>query len=241
MIKNFLVLGTFLVISSIICLYIANVLPINTTKQIKSVVVQIPLTPTATDFVVISNSVQSSSAVPVGTPKSVEIVYYIKQIGEELFTCSGLAKADSMVDTVSHCLGYKQGKNEKIVTDSIPKNQILLSNRLDILPNQNLEFSIATIDKALVGAVSDGGCTDKTCEFFKLKAYKSLGQGNSGTPVFAPNGILAGHLSFLESLDTYSCGTIEYPNTTWRPSTQKRDCGYKLVITTTKEFRETQK
>jgi hypothetical protein len=218
------------------CLYISSSMPLNLISSSKSIIFEIPISKQALNFKIEKPKSTQTIAQEI-SEKTVEVVYYIKQTQDGLFTCSGLLRENFKIDTVSHCLDFRKSKNEKLVSDTITKSQILATNKYLINSNQNLELSIATVDKGLVLATINEGCIDKECNYYGIKSYKSLGQGNSGSPVFGSDTKLAGHLSYLQTDNSYLCDTIKYTSTIWKPANQKRECGYNLILTTTKEFK----
>jgi hypothetical protein len=225
-----------LCVATSMCLYISSSMPLNFVDNNKSIIFEIPISQKALNFE--SQKPKSIEIISQEiSEKTVEVVYYIKQTQDGLFTCSGLLRENFKIDTVSHCLDFRKSKNEKLVSDTITRSQILTINKYTINSNQNLELSIATVDKGLVLATINEGCIDKECNYYGIKSYKSLGQGNSGSPVFGADTNLVGHLSYLQTDNSYLCDTIKYTSTIWKPTNQKRDCGYNLILTTTKEFK----
>lgn len=171
--------------------------------------------------------------------KIIQVLYYFNENSNLM--CSGLKDGANII-TSNHCLqkDFKDIAQDGVVTDSnvLSKNVFL---RTDLVIKSNIirEFSIATVDKGVVGASdTNAGCVDDKCLFFKVKSYKSLGQGNSGTPMFDYAGDYAGALSYMHLSDTYSCDIISYIDTNNNKVEDfNRNCSFDLVFNTSENFR----
>lgn len=172
--------------------------------------------------------------------KKIQVLYYFKETYGNL--CSGL-KEGFKVKTVRHCIStYDLSlENERVMYDNnVLSENVILRTDLTIKPNDRGEFSIATADKGIVGAVEyAGGCQDDECNFYSVKAYKILGQGNSGSPVFDSNGNYAGALSLLQQVDIDSCDEIRFEHPRFGEiADQDRKCSYYVTFATSEGFRK---
>ena len=98
-------------------------------------------------------------------------------------TCSGLLEG-SIIKTISHCFDSDIALNfENVIT--INKNQvnILLQKKVNITPQKN-SYNIISIDKDVVVGLGKPIPNCETCPNLFLKTTDSLGEGNSGSPVF---------------------------------------------------------
>lgn len=226
-----------LILFSIFCVSIIVVLSINKIRNEGVSVARVELSKvefTKSDDV--DNAEIKSSFIV--KKKEFQILYYYKETTKGL--CSGLKQGEKVL-TAKHCV-YK---NIDLKTDSVfvdhyvySKN-VLIRKDVTIESNDRKEFSIATADKGVVSGVvpKEGGCVDDKCLFFKIKSYRPLGQGNSGTPLFDYDGEYAGALSFGEG--GYSCDVINFDNESlYVDRDSDRSCSFYVIFSTSENFRK---
>jgi hypothetical protein len=175
--------------------------------------------------------------------QKVQVLYYLKEGVNSDYFCSGLKQGQKVL-TASHCIygnsDFKSNQDRVAVDDRVFSKNVVIRKDLEIVPNTKSEFMIGTADKGLVGAVKYAdGCLDSDCYYFQVRSYRVLGQGNSGSPLWDPEGDYVGSLSYGILKDEQSCEKIvfNHPTITNIEDGLNRICSYILVFNTDFDYR----